>query len=514
MALTHHPGCDKRVPVKKTLGGDVDGDQVSCRRLPLRSRVLQIVVAMLLCGLGGAGVMAARHLPTFEESLPHSPTLSPGDRIMVLAPHPDDESLGCGGIIQQAVAMNLPVRIVWLTYGDNNEWSFFLYRKRPVLMPEAVRRMGEVRHQEALSAAKILGVDPNELVFLGYPDFGTLAIWYSHWADRPPYESMLTKVTQVPYPDACRPSAPYKGEEILRDLETNLREFKPTKIFLSHPSDHNVDHQALYLFTRVALWDLEKEMHPEVYPYLVHFAHWPVPEALKPALPIMPPPQLDRLINWGIVPLTPLEVQVKAAALSAHRSQVEASRSYLMSFVRANELFGDFPSVDLPEAKTENQFLPGRRQRSPELQEQLTEEEQASFVGIEQVHTWRQDDELVMTVRLSRPLAGAVSASIFAFGYRDDSPFEQMPKLRINVGELHSEVLDQTRKLPEDAVRIQRNDRELTLHIPMRTMCAPQRVLTCVHTYLGEDPLDWAEWRILNITAPPSTNQTATAPGS
>jgi hypothetical protein len=24
-------------------------------------------------------------------------------------------------------------------------------------------------------------------------------------------------------------------------------------------------------------------------------------------------------------------------------------------------------------------------------------------------------------------------------------------------------------------------------------------VLTCVHTYLSEDPLDWAEWRILEI---------------
>ena len=104
-----------------------------------------------------------------------------------------------------------------------------------------------------------------------------------------------------------------------------------------------------------------------------------------------------------------------------------------------------------------------------------------------------------MSVRLSKPLGGAVSASIFAFGYRDNWPFEQMPKLRINIGELKHDVLDQTRKLPADTVQFQRHDRELTLRIPLKAMGDPQRVLTCVHTYLGEDPLDWAEWRILEI---------------
>ncbi|MGD1018280.1 MAG: PIG-L family deacetylase [Verrucomicrobiia bacterium] len=418
----------------------------------------------------------------------------------MLAPHPDDESIGCGGIIQQAVAMKLPVRIVWLTYGDNNEWSFFLYRKHIVVMPEAVRVMGEVRHSEALAAAKILGVDTHQLAFLGYPDFGTLTIWYRHWADQPPLESMLTKVTKVPYADAYRPGAPYKGEEILHDIEANLREFKPTKVFVSHPSDHNVDHQALYLFTRVALWNLEDRMHPDVYPYLVHFAHWPALRGLQPARTMLPPAQLATSVDWNVVPLSPGQVHVKESALLAHRSQVDASGKYLLSFVRANELFGDFPAVVVPTIRIENQFLPGRLQRSPQLKEQqLTEEEQASFVGIEQVHTWREANDLVVTVRLSRPLAGAVSASIFAFGYRDNWPFDQMPKLRINIGELKRDVLDQTRKLPEKTVQFQRHDRELTLHIPLKAMGDPQRVLTCVHTYLGEDPLDWAEWRILEI---------------
>src|ERR1051325_5446144 len=106
--------------------------------------------------------------------------LQPGDRILVLAPHPDDEVLGGAGILQEANRMGLPVRVVWLTYGDNNEWAFLLYRKRPILFPGSVRRRGEIRHDEAVAACQILGVPSGLLTFLGYPDFRTLRIWYSY----------------------------------------------------------------------------------------------------------------------------------------------------------------------------------------------------------------------------------------------------------------------------------------------------------------------------------------------
>ena len=69
---------------------------------------------------------------TAPERLTADPvSLSPSDRILILAPHPDDEVLGCGGIIQKSVAMKRPVHVVYLTYGDNNEWSFLIYRKHP-----------------------------------------------------------------------------------------------------------------------------------------------------------------------------------------------------------------------------------------------------------------------------------------------------------------------------------------------------------------------------------------------
>ena len=102
--------------------------------------------------------------------------LSSTDRVLVLAPHPDDEVIATGGIIQQALKEKLPVHVVFYTYGDNNEWAFTVYRGHPVFMPRAMRGMGLVRHGEALKADAVLGLAPADLTFLGYPDFGTLII--------------------------------------------------------------------------------------------------------------------------------------------------------------------------------------------------------------------------------------------------------------------------------------------------------------------------------------------------
>jgi LmbE family N-acetylglucosaminyl deacetylase len=257
------------------------------------------------------------------------------DRILILAPHPDDEVLGCAGIIQQAQKKNIPFKIVFLTYGDNDQWSFLFYRKYPVVMPKAAQSMGLVRHDEAVEAARLLGVAPKNLIFLGYPDFKTLDIWYSHWDDRPPAESMLTHVNAVPYKNAFRPGAPYKADEILSDLKTIINEFKPTKIFLSHPADHNPDHKSLYLFTQVALWDLAKDIKATMYPYLIHFKHWPRPAGYYPDKQLIPPQFFNRKVSWSNLYLTPEEVNMKHKAIEKHHLEFESAAKYLLSFIRS-----------------------------------------------------------------------------------------------------------------------------------------------------------------------------------
>src|SRR2546423_904887 len=106
------------------------------------------------------------------------------DRLLILAPHPDDEVLGSAGVILEAKRRHLPVRIVFLTVGDKkprpklSAWQKLKHkvlrmtgRETPEPHPEL--KPGQVRHGEALAADAVLGVIPQEETFLGFPDGGT-----------------------------------------------------------------------------------------------------------------------------------------------------------------------------------------------------------------------------------------------------------------------------------------------------------------------------------------------------
>jgi LmbE family N-acetylglucosaminyl deacetylase len=51
------------------------------------------------------------------ESIPYEPALLRGERLLVLAPHPDDEVIGCGGLVAQHLRERRAVRVVIATDG-------------------------------------------------------------------------------------------------------------------------------------------------------------------------------------------------------------------------------------------------------------------------------------------------------------------------------------------------------------------------------------------------------------
>ncbi len=421
------------------------------------------------------------------------------DRILVLAPHPDDEVLGTAGVIQQAAAKHLPIKIVFLTNGDSNQWSFFLYRLHPVVFPAAVENMGLVRRDEAVKASLMLGVSFKDLIFLGYPDFGTLNIWYYHWNQRPPYRSIMTRVTAVPYKSAYRYGAPYKGDEIVKDLRSILREFKPTKIFVSHPADHNGDHLALYLYLRVALWDEKMDGTVDLFPYLIHYLTWPKPKGFHPEANVTPPEALMAGEFWRQYHLSPAQFANKKKALQAHRSQYFSSPRYLLSFVKFNEIFGDIPPVRL-RLDQNMSIISGRRQwMTQDLPEELNARERAAFVGVDWKSLRYEPDRLVVTIGLSKPLAQDVEASIYFFGYSQKRPFSLMPKINVRLGVLSYSVFDQNKRLDQGLVQVVRSSNEITLSVPLKVLGYPQKILTSARTSLGNFPLDNASWVVVEL---------------
>jgi len=461
-------------------------------------KIKPVIIVIILLWAGVFSLLFRLNNPPPPRQTPVLPV--PEDRILILAPHPDDESLCCAGVIQQARKLGIPLKIVFLTYGDNNEWSFLLYRKHPVVMPRAVQSMGLLRYKEAHDAARMLGVDPSDLIFLGYPDFRTLDIWLTHWADSPAAESMLTRVRAVPYTNAFRPNAPYKGEDILSDLETIMRQFRPTKVFVSHPADHNPDHKSLYLFTQVALWDLKDEIDPEVHPYLTHMKHWPSPRAYFPKRELTPPPSFLKKMLWSTLFLDAGEVSAKREAIRMHRSQFKSAARYLLSFVRTNELFGRFPLIKLKQNESSSKPLGSRTIELTELPEQVLDEERLLFLGLEEETVSLEDGYLVYNIKLARPLARTVGVSLFVFGWRQGEPFAKMPKLHIRFGAVRYRVFDQTLPVNTKLIKVSRKPREINIRVPVNLLGRPERVLTSVHIYSLDVALDWVSWRILEIS--------------
>ncbi len=430
--------------------------------------------------------------------------LRDGDRILVLAPHPDDEVLGAGGVLREAVSRGLPVRVVFLTHGDSNEWSFLAYRKRPVLMPGGALAMGALRQREAVAASAALGVPAQDLTFLGYPDYGTLDIWRSHWGTRPPDRGRITRARAVPYPTAFRPGAPFKGEEILSDLETILREFRPTRIFVSHPADHHPDHAALYLFTCVALWDLQGEVTATVHPFLVHYPGWPSGKGFRPGEELSPPDRLLASFNWQTRELAPEEVAAKRLALAAHRTQYGYSASRLLPFVRSNEIYGD---LTIPVLSAEGGAV--------RLVDNASEEETASAsADLQGLNVRRVRDQLEIEMELQQPLAEGTSVSLGAFGYRPDVPFAAMPKLQVRIEPHAWTVRDQGRVLPRTAAFGTAMDRKLVARIPLASLRDPRHLFLQVRTGSRRSALGQTPWWIVELRPGAAMQRAAVATAS
>ncbi len=88
-------------------------------------------------------------------------TVLTGQRVLVLAPHPDDESLGCGGLIAAACEQGVAPVVVVLTDGAASHPGSLQF-------PPARLRM--VRAAETEQAMRELGLPPEHLVFLRHPD--------------------------------------------------------------------------------------------------------------------------------------------------------------------------------------------------------------------------------------------------------------------------------------------------------------------------------------------------------
>jgi len=265
------------------------------------------------------------------------------DKLLVIAPHCDDEILSSAGVILAARRLGMHVNVVIATNGDGYVFSTMEEFRQAYPTPEDFIRMGNLRQQESLDALEVLGVHPEQVIFLSYPDRGTASLLVKNWSRSNPFISPYSEASQSPYWITYNPESIYAGEDFLADLKSVIEVYQPDLILYPHPDDVHADHWGLSAFTRLAVGMLEREdggYRPDTYAYLVHRRDYPEPKAYQPERKLLPPRRSYEVdTHWYRYDLSEQDVLLKDQAVNQFKSQLK-SLGYLMhSFVRQNEPF-------------------------------------------------------------------------------------------------------------------------------------------------------------------------------
>ena len=298
--------------------------------------VLLLIFLTLLIGFFG-GWFLARKIKLYLLKI------SSRDRVLIFAPHPDDETLAAGGLISYLSLKKIPKKIVFLTVGDGNLYNL-LEKKKIKYAPEEFIKTGFRRREEALLALKKLGVEPREVIFLGYPDGFLLKIF------KAPQKPIFNKArfNFIPYEFSSDFRKEASGENLLLSLRKIIKEFRPTKIFLPHRQESNSDHKATFLFVKKAVEN--SGLRPQIFQYLIHFywKFWRVyPGRVKEEKIIYPPKFIVLGKNWYSFWLNREEAEKKRKALLEYKSQIKIPtlKPLFKSFLGArNEIFEKFTS--------------------------------------------------------------------------------------------------------------------------------------------------------------------------
>lgn len=190
------------------------------------------------------------------------------ERTMIISPHFDDETIGCGGLIAKVKEQGYEVRVLVLA---NTDGAFQYSAGRVVDNHE--------RYEESLRALKHLGCNEEELV----------------------------QIVDEEFRDCRLDDCPMKS--LVHALDIEIRKFKPTAVLFPY-SSHHQDHQAVYRASIAALRSTVATDYIQLkamyeYPYINTWSS-------------------NVNTNSKIyVPLTEEEMTKKINALNAYKSQLD-----------------------------------------------------------------------------------------------------------------------------------------------------------------------------------------------
>jgi LmbE family N-acetylglucosaminyl deacetylase len=191
-------------------------------------------------------------------------------RVAIVAPHPDDETLGCGGAIALLCRHNYDVRVLVISDGTLSH---------PNSQKYPASALQSLREQETLNALSILGVNQKAVTFLRLKD------------------------GSVPT------STSFDFQEAKVLCQSYLKKTVPETIFIPWRADPHSDHRATWQLIQAALLDLEIKIKCIEYPIW----DWDIRQQKQAS-------SLDRILGWRLDIRS--VVHLKDQAIAAHKSQL------------------------------------------------------------------------------------------------------------------------------------------------------------------------------------------------
>ena len=151
------------------------------------------------------------------------------DNAIVFAPHPDDETLGCGGTIIKKKRAGAEIKIVFMTDGTRSHRHLI-----------SAKELKAKRRSEGLGATQKLGLGSNDAIFFEFED-GTLLTRHKRATER---------ATEV------------------------MQSFRPKEIYIPYLGDSVPDHVATNRIVLTASKGIDEALMVNEYP-IWFWQHWP-----------------------------------------------------------------------------------------------------------------------------------------------------------------------------------------------------------------------------------------------
>ena len=148
------------------------------------------------------------------------------DKVLIVAAHPDDEVLGCGGTISSLSKKGINIRVVFLSEGVSSRFDLVNFDKKK--LKEEIRN----RRNNSLKALKILGVKKQNIFYEGLPC------------------CMLDTIPKL---------------TLTKIIEQHIFDFKPSVIFTHYMKDVNVDHNITFDSVLAATRPCKKKFIKSIY---------------------------------------------------------------------------------------------------------------------------------------------------------------------------------------------------------------------------------------------------------